>query len=138
VNKHIRIIFNNQLIVDTHRSKRLLETSHPPNYYIPPEDIRTEYLTKTARSSFCEWKGRANYYTLQVGDRTAENVAWYYPEMSPTYKELEGYVSFYPGPMDACYVGDEKVEPQAGNFYAGWITQDIVGPFKGGPGTLGW
>ncbi len=138
VNKHIRIIFNNQLIVDTHRSKRLLETSHPPNYYIPPEDIRTEYLTKTARSSFCEWKGRANYYTLQVGDRTAENVAWYYPEISPTYKELEGYVSFYPGPMDACYVGDEKVEPQAGNFYAGWITQDIVGPFKGGPGTLGW
>ncbi len=70
VNKRIRIIFNNQLIADTRRSKRLLETSHPPNYYIPPEDIRTEYLTKTARSSFCEWKGRANYYTLQVGDRT--------------------------------------------------------------------
>lgn len=138
VNKHIRIIFNNQLIVDTQRAKRLLETSHPPNYYIPPEDIRTDYLMQTAHSSFCEWKGRANYYTLQVGDRTAENVAWYYPEISSSYKELEGYVSFYPGPMDACYVDDEKVQPQAGNFYAGWITRDIVGPFKGGPGTLGW
>lgn len=137
-NKRIRIIFNNQLIADTHRSKRLLETSHPPNYYIPPEDIRTEFLTQTARSSFCEWKGRASYYTLQVGDRTAENVAWYYPDISPTYKELEGYVSFYPGPMDACYVDEEKVQPQPGDFYAGWITRDIVGPFKGGPGTLGW
>lgn len=138
VNKHIRIIFNNQLIADTHRSKRLLETSHPPNYYIPLDDIKTEYLVQTTHSSYCEWKGRASYYTLRVGDRVAENVAWYYPKISPNYKEIEGYVSFYPGPMDACYVDDEKVQPQAGSFYAGWITQDVVGPFKGGAGTLGW
>lgn len=138
VTKQIRIIFNEQLIADTHRAKRVLETSHPPNYYIPLEDIKTEYLAPSDRASYCEWKGQASYYSLQVGDRQAKDVAWYYPEISPAYAELKGYVGFYPGPMDACYVDGEKVRPQAGNFYAGWITRDIVGPFKGGPGTLGW
>ncbi len=138
VTKHIRIIFNNLLIADTHRSKRVLETSHPPNYYIPWDDIKREYLTPTAHSTYCEWKGRANYYRLQVGDCQAINVAWDYPEIVPAYEELRGYVGFYPGPMDACYVDSEKVQPQAGSFYAGWITPDIVGPFKGGPGSWGW
>lgn len=138
VDKHIEIIFNHKLIADTHCSKRILETSHPPNYYIPLDDIKTAYLTPSTHSTYCEWKGRANYYTLQVGDRQAENVAWYYPKISPAYAELEGYVGFYPGPMDACYVDGEKVKPQAGSFYAGWITDDVVGPFKGEPGSWGW
>ena len=136
--KRIRIIFNNQLIVDTHRAKRLLETSHPPNYYIPPDDIKMEYLQPSDRASFCEWKGKASYYTLQVGNHQAKDVAWYYPNISPRYKELEGYVSFYPAPMDACYVDAEQVQPQEGNFYAGWITHNIIGPFKGGPDSWGW
>ncbi len=138
VDKHIRIIFNHELVADTHRAKRILETSHPPNYYIPLDDIRAEYLTPSTHATYCEWKGRANYYGLQVGDRQAQAVAWYYPKISPAYAELKGYVGFYPGPMDACYVDGEKVKPQAGNFYAGWITHDIVGPFKGDPGTWGW
>lgn len=138
VTKHIKIVFNEQIIADTHRAKRILETSHPPNYYIPLDDIKTEYLVPSDRASYCEWKGQASYYSLQVGDRQAKAVAWYYPEISPAYADLRGYVGFYPGPMDACYVDGEKVQPQAGNFYAGWITRDIVGPFKGGPGTLGW
>lgn len=138
VPKHIRIIFNHELIADTHRSKRVLETSHPPNYYIPLDDIKTAYLMPSTHSTYCEWKGQANYYSLQVGDRQAKNAAWYYPEISPAYEELKEYVGFYPGPMDACYVDSEKVKPQAGSFYAGWITHDIVGPFKGDPGTWGW
>jgi len=138
VTKQIRIIFNDEIIVEAHRAKRVLETSHPPNYYIALENINTDYLIPSDHTTFCEWKGIAHYYTLQVGDRTAKNVAWHYPDISPQYKVLEGYVSFYPGPMDACYVGDEKVQPQAGSFYAGWITQNIVGPFKGDVGTLGW
>ena len=129
-NKHIKIIFNNQVIADTYRAKRLLETSHPPNYYIPLEDIRTEYLAQSHHASYCEWKGKARYYNLRVEDRQALNAAWDYPDISPGYVALRGYVGFYPGPMDACYVDEEKVEPQAGDFYAGWITQDVVGPFK--------
>lgn len=138
VSKRIRIIFNSELIVDTRRAKRLLETSHPPNYYIPLADIKTIYLIPSLYSTYCEWKGQASYYTVQVGNRQAENAAWYYPEISSEYEELRQHVGFYPGPMDACYIDDEQVEPQAGNFYAGWITRDIVGPFKGDVGTWGW
>lgn len=136
--KHIKIIFNNELIAETHNAKRLLETSHPPNYYIPPADVKADYLAPSTHTSFCEWKGLAHYYTLTVGDRTLQNVAWYYPSITPTYKSIEGYLAFYPGPMDACYVDGEKVTPQPGSFYAGWITQDIVGPFKGASGSWGW
>ena len=136
--KHICIIFNGQTIADTHRAKRILETSHPPNYYIPIADIKIEYLTPSSRTSFCEWKGQARYYHLQVGDRQVQNVAWDYPNISANYADLADHISFYPVPMDACYVNDEKVQPQAGNFYAGWITSDIVGPFKGEPGSWSW
>ncbi len=89
VTKRIRIIFNQQLIVDTRRSKRILETSHPPNYYIPLDDIKTEYLKPSDRTSYCEWKGQAHYYSLQVGDRQAKDVAWYYPQISPSYVALD-------------------------------------------------
>ena len=137
-NKHIQIIFNKQVIADTYRAKRLLETSHPPNYYIPLEDIKSEYLTQSHHASYCEWKGKARYYNVQVEDRQALNAAWGYPDISPRYAALKGSVGFYPGPMDACYVDEEQVEPQAGDFYAGWITKDVVGPFKGEPGSWGW
>lgn len=136
--KPIKIIFNGEVIAETRRAKRVLETSHPPNYFIPVDDIKMEYLTPSSHSTYCEWKGRASYYTLRVGDREAKNVAWYYTKIFPAYEELIGYVGFYPRPMDACYVDDEQVQPQPGDYYAGWITQDIVGPFKGEPGTWGW
>jgi uncharacterized protein (DUF427 family) len=130
--KHIEIYFNGVKIADTTRAVRILETSHPPAYYIPPEDIIMEYLTPTSRLTFCEWKGQASYYTITVGDKTAPNAAWYYPKPTGGYDALRNYVAFYPGRMEACYVDGEKVRAQPGDFYGGWITSDIVGPFKGG------
>ncbi|MDX1520651.1 MAG: DUF427 domain-containing protein, partial [Anaerolineae bacterium] len=136
--KHIQIVFNGITIADTRRAKRVLETSHPPVYYIPPEDIALEYLTPTSRASWCEWKGQAAYYTVTVGDQQVPNGAWYYPSPTASFATLKNYVAFYPGQMDACYVNGELVQSQEGDFYGGWITKEIVGPFKGAAGTRGW
>lgn len=136
--KHIQIIFNGVAIADTHRAKRVLETSHPPVYYIPPEDIQQQYLKQTSRSTYCEWKGQAAYYTIQVGDKQAQDAAWFYPSPTSRFASLKDYVAVYPSRMDACYVDGEQVQPQPGDFYGGWITKDIVGPFKGSAGTWGW
>jgi uncharacterized protein (DUF427 family) len=136
--KQIRVIFNNLIIAYTHNAKRVLETSSPPVYYIPLKDIKTEYLLKTDKHSVCEWKGVASYYTIIVGDKKSENAAWFYPDPTPGYESIKNYVAFYPQKMDACYVDDELVKSQAGSFYGGWITSDIVGPFKGEPGTEEW
>jgi len=136
--KHIQVIFNGIAIADTRQAKRLLETSHPPTYYIPPADIQMDYLHPSNRHSFCEWKGQANYYTIKAGDRSAVNAAWYYPVPTPEFAEMKDYVAFYCLFMDGCYVDGELVKSQPGGFYGGWITSDIVGPFKGGPGSLTW
>ncbi len=137
-NKHIRIIFNGETIVDTNRAIRILETSHPPVYYIPLADIRMEYLTSTSRSTFCEFKGAASYWTIRLNSHVSENAAWRYAQPSKGYESLKDHLAFYPTKVDACYVNDEQVQPQEGDFYGGWITSDIVGPFKGGTGTSGW
>ena len=136
--KRIQVVFNEITIADSKRTQRVLETSHPPVYYIPPEDISMEYLQATQGKSFCEWKGNAGYYTVIVGDKQANNAAWYYPNPTVTFASIKDYVAFYPNLMDACYVDGEKVKSQSGSFYGGWITSDIVGPFKGGLGTWGW
>ena len=136
--KHIQVVFNGVVIAETRRAVRVLETSHPPVYYIPPQDIKMEHLRPASRSSYCEWKGRAAYYTLSVGEKQAENAAWYYPDPTPGLEAIEGHLAFYPHLMDACYVDGERVQAQAGGFYGGWITSDIVGPFKGESGTWGW
>lgn len=136
--KHLQIICNGVAIADTRQAQRVLETSHPPVYYIPPTDIRREYLVPSPRQTFCEWKGQGAYYSVVVGDKRLEDVAWYYPNPTPAFAAIAHYVAFYPAPMDACYVDGELVQPQPGNFYGGWITQDIVGPFKGIPGSWGW
>lgn len=138
VDKRVRVVFNGVTIADSDRPQRVLETSHPPVYYIPPEDIQMDYLTLTPRSSWCEWKGQAGYYTLTVGDRTAENAAWFYAAPTLAFAAIKDYVAFYASRMDACFVNDEQVQAQPGDFYGGWITRDIVGPFKGGMGTWGW
>lgn len=137
-NRHIQVVFAGVVIADTRCAKRVLETSHPPVYYIPLEDIRMEYLAQTDRTSWCEWKGRASYYSITVNGRRATNAAWFYPEPEKAYSAIRNHVAFYPQQMDACYVDGEKVQPQPGGFYGGWITSDIVGPFKGGLGTVGW
>jgi uncharacterized protein (DUF427 family) len=137
--KLIRIIFNGVVIAETRQSIRVLETSHPPSYYLPPQDIRMEYLSLVPRyQTFCEFKGAASYWTLKVGDRVAQNVAWSYAQPSRGYEAIKDHLAFYASRVDAAYVGDEQVQAQEGDFYGGWITSNIVGPFKGGPGTRGW
>jgi uncharacterized protein (DUF427 family) len=136
--KHIQVVFDGIVIADTRRAKRVLETSHPPVYYIPPQDIRMEYLELTSRTSYCEWKGQAAYHDLSIDGQSVENVAWSYPDPTPGFESIKGHLAFYPHLVDACYVDGEQVQPQAGGFYGGWITSDIVGPFKGEPGTWGW
>lgn len=136
--RHIQVIVNGVVIADTRRAVRVLETSHPPVYYIPPEDVQMQYLSAGHESSVCEWKGQAGYYNLSVDGKTIPQAAWYYARPTPEFASIAGYVAFYPGKMDACLVDDERVQAQPGDFYGGWITADIVGPFKGDPGTRGW
>lgn len=138
VKKRIRVMFNGVLIADTNRAYRILETSHPPTYYIPPEDVSLSFLMSSRHSTFCEFKGMAVYWTLKVGERTSENAAWSYPLPSARYLKLKNHISFYASRVDECYVDEEKVAAQSGDFYGGWITSEIVGPFKGGSGTWGW
>jgi uncharacterized protein (DUF427 family) len=136
--KQIQVVFNGVMIADSRSAWRVLETSHPPVYYIPPQDIRMDCLSRAAGRSFCEWKGQAGYYDVCVGDKAAANAAWYYPKPTPAFAAIKDHVAFYARLMDACYVDGELVQPQPGEFYGGWITSDIVGPFKGEPGTWGW
>lgn len=136
--RRIRVLFNGETIADSTRAWRVLETSHPPVYYLPPEDVTVEHLVRTERQSVCEFKGVAVYYTVRVGGREAIDAAWCYPDPTPTFAPIARCLAFYPGAMDACFVDDERVTPQPGAFYGGWITSDVVGPFKGEPGTSGW
>jgi uncharacterized protein (DUF427 family) len=136
--KHIQVTFNGVVVADTRRAFRVLETSHPPTYYIPAEDVRSDCLVPSGRSSFCEWKGRASYHSIVVGDRRSHDAAWSYPEPSPAFAAIRGHLAFYPSRVDVCTVDGEVVRAQAGDFYGGWITDAIVGPFKGEPGTSGW
>ena len=137
-NKRVRVVVGGNAIADSTRSKRVLETSHPPVYYIPPDDIEMHELVPSHGSSFCEWKGRAQYYSLVTAGKKVENVAWYYPNPSTRFAAIREYVAFYPSKVDACFVDDEVVLAQDGDFYGGWITSNIVGPFKGAPGTNRW
>ena len=124
-----------QVLADTRRSLRVLETSHPPVFYIPAADVRVERLRpSTRRPTFCEFKGAAGYY--DAGDRSA--VAWSYASPSPGYAAIAGCYAFYPGRVDHATVDGEQVVAQPGDFYGGWITSAVTGPFKGGPGTMGW
>jgi uncharacterized protein (DUF427 family) len=136
--KLIQVVLGGITIAESRHTLRVLETSHPPVYYIPSVDIQMDHLRLTPRVTFCEFKGEAHYYTVNVGDIILEDAAWYYPAPTASYAEMRDYVAFYPGKMEACYVDGERVQAQPGDFYGGWITHDIVGPFKGGPGTMGW
>ncbi len=136
--RRVRVEFAGETVADTTRAVRVLETSHPPVFYIPREDVREEFLRPSPRSTFCEFKGRAVYHSLDVNGRHAVNVAWSYPEPVRGFETIRGHLAFYPSRVDACYVDDEPVQTQEGDFYGGWITSEIVGPFKGPAGTWGW
>lgn len=134
----VRVEFAGVEIVHSIRTIRILERSHPPGFYIPPQDVRSQYLERSGQSTFCEFKGRASYFNVRVGDRFSASAAWCYPEPSPGYESVAGFLAFYPGRVDLCTVDGQPVIPQPGDFYGGWITPEVVGPFKGDPGTMSW
>ena len=127
-----------RLVAETTEGFRVLETSHPPTYYIPRADIAMELLEPGRRRSVCEFKGPATYWDLRLGRHTIATIAWSYPEPWPGYEVLANHLAFYPAKCSRCLVGDEVVTHQAGDFYGGWITRNLRGPFKGAPGTAHW
>lgn len=132
--RRVRIEVDGRVIVDSTQALRVLETSHPPTIYVPPADVAGDVLTPARGRSLCEWKGRASYYDVCGRERAA----WTYPDPVPAFAALRDHVCFYPSRMDACFLDEERVQSQEGDFYGGWISADLVGPFKGAPGTLGW
>ncbi|WP_375463786.1 DUF427 domain-containing protein [uncultured Methylobacterium sp.] len=134
----LRVVLGGTIIAETTSGYRVLETSHPPTYYVPPVDVADGVLGPPRRAGICEWKGRAVLFDVRGGAVLAPGAAWAYPDPTPGFRAIAGYVAFYAGPMDACFVGETRAEPQPGGFYGGWITPCIVGPFKGPPGTMGW
>ena len=136
--EHVRVVHRGVVLVDTRRPVRILETSQPPGYYLPPGDVVPGLLVPTATHTFCEWKGVASYWSLRVGTAAVADAAWGYDRPTAGYEVLRDHLAFYAQKVDECWVDDERVEPNAGGFYGGWITSRIVGPFKGAPGTLGW
>ncbi|WP_369141832.1 DUF427 domain-containing protein [Streptomyces sp. R44] len=129
--RRVTVIHGGVVIVDSRRSLRVLETHHPPTFYIPPTDVRIDLLSLSPHATFCEWKGVATYWNLTGSNLLVPNVAWSYEDPSPGYAELTGHIAFYPGRVNECTVGGELVRPQPGSFYGGWITSEIEGPFKG-------
>jgi uncharacterized protein (DUF427 family) len=137
--EHVLVEFGGSVIVDSRRTVRVLETSHPPGYYVPREDIAPGSLLAVPGTTCCEFKGQASYFDV-VGrnGRVARRAAWHFPTPTPGFEALTGHVAFYPGRMDGCFVDGEAVQAQPGDFYGGWITSRVSGPFKGAPGTSGW
>lgn len=136
--RDVRVEFAGVQIAKSTSAFRILERSHPPGWYIPRQDVAMEYLQAVSATSFCEFKGMANYFDIVVDGKRSERAAWSYDRPWSNYTQITGCLAFYPGRVDACFVDHERVEPQEGDFYGGWITSDVVGPFKGPPGTHGW
>jgi uncharacterized protein (DUF427 family) len=137
--RRVRIELGGELLAESTRALRVLETSHPPTVYVPVPDVRGDLLAPSqAWATWCEFKGAARYLDATVGGKVVAAVGWSYPEPALGYEALREHIAFYPGRVDAAWMGDELVSAQQGDFYGGWITADLVGPFKGPPGTLGW
>lgn len=136
--RRVRIVLGGETIVDTTRAVRVLETSHPPTWYVPQDAFTGVDLVEARRRSFCEFKGEATYFDIVGPQATAREAGWTYPNPAPGYGDLLGMVAVYPGRVDRCLVDDEVVRAQEGGCYGGWITGELIGPFKGAPGTTGW
>jgi len=134
----VTVRFADELIADTTGALRVLETSHPPVYYLPPEDVRQDLLEPAPGQSFCEFKGEASYISIVTGSWRSERAGWLYRDPTPPFRSIAGYIAFYASRVDEAKVGNERVLPQPGDFYGGWITSWVVGPFKGASGTEGW
>ncbi len=138
--RHVRVVLGGAVIAESTRAYRVLETSHPPVYYLPADDIASGALEPSSGGgSSCEWKGVASYLDVIGEDsRRVERAAWTYRDPSPAFETIRDAVAFYPELMDECTLDGEIVTAQEGDFYGGWITAEIIGPFKGPPGTHGW
>ena len=135
--RRVRVELAGHVVADSTRALRVLETASPPTVYVPPADVARELLRETWGHTVCEWKGRASYADVAVGDHRASRAAWWYPDPVAAYAALRDHVAFYPGRV-ACFLDQERVRPQDGDFYGGWVSDDIAGPFKGASGTLHW
>jgi len=136
--RRVVVRIGSTIIADSTSAWRVMETSHPPTWYLPRSDVIDRYLRRSAvRSSVCEWKGAATYWDVTTGGGVIEAVGWSYESPTPRFVPIAGYLSFMPGQIE-CSIDGERVQPQAGGFYGGWITSDVVGPFKGEPGSWGW
>ena len=138
VPERVRILAGGELLADSTRALRVLETAGAPTIYVPRADVRTELLARSATTSTCEWKGAATYWTLVLPDREVADVAWSYERPTPPFEQLRDHLAFYAGRVDEAWFGEERVRPQPGGFYGGWVTSRIVGPIKGEPGSFGW
>lgn len=138
VPQRLRVVLGGETIADTTGGWRVCETHHAPTYYIPPQDVRAGALRPAQGSSFCEWKGRAAYWDVQAAGLTRPRAAWSYPAPTPGFVPIKDHLAFYPGLMEACFVGDLRVTPQPGDFYGGWVTPNLTGTVKGAPGTRWW
>lgn len=138
VGERLRVVVDGEVLADTTRGLRVLETAGAPVYYFPPDDVRMDRLAPSPHGSFCEWKGSAGYHHYVGATRRIQDVAWSYPAPTRGYEAIRGYLAFYAGRVDEAWVGDERAAPQPGGFYGGWVTSRIVGPIKGEPGSFGW
>lgn len=134
----LSIVLGGETVAACDTGWRVLETNHPPTYYLPMAAFRPGVLSPRLRRSLCEWKGAAHYFSVAGGGRVEQDAAWGYPDPTPPFAALRDHVAVYAGRMDACFVGAEQVRPQPGGFYGGWITDDFIGPYKGAPGTGSW
>jgi uncharacterized protein (DUF427 family) len=135
---HLVVELGGVVVADTRQAWRVLETSQPPAYYFPPDDVRLDLLEPSLHRTFCEWKGEATYRSIRVGDRVAEDAAWVYERPVERFRPITDHLAFYAQRVDRCAVDGEVVVANDGSFYGGWITSKVVGPFKGEPGSLGW
>lgn len=124
--RRIRVVADGITLADSTRAVRVLETSHPPSWYIPREDTRSDLLTRTERSSTCEWKGAATYWTLHTSAGVRDEIAWSYEHPMPEFESIRGYLAFYPQRVDACFIDDEQVRAEGGDFYGGWLSSDVT------------
>lgn len=133
----VQVRLGDQLLAETRAALRVLETASPPTVYIPPADVEWSFFRQAPGSSHCEWKGAARYWDAQSGERLVSQAGWSYPSPYPEFERLADHLAVYPGRL-SCSLGGVAVSPQAGDFYGGWVTPDVIGPFKGEPGTGGW
>ncbi|MGH2499197.1 MAG: DUF427 domain-containing protein [Candidatus Limnocylindria bacterium] len=136
--KRIRVVFNGETTADTTRARRVLERRSPPVCCRPPDDVRTERLCAVAVTTFGEWKGSASYWEVRVAGRRAARAAWTYRDPAPGCEATGADIAFYPREMDAWFVDDERARPQPGGDHGGWVADDVVGRFRGEPGSESW